>query len=291
VPSDATVPIALVQMSFTDNREANVARAAELVTQAGAAGARIVCLPELATTQYFCHEVDARYFDLAETIPGPSTRTMADAARAAGAYVILPLYERDADGALYNTAVVLTPDGDVVGTYRKASIPHITNEHMTWAEKYYFRPGNLGFPVFETSLGVSFGILICYDRHFPEAARALALAGADVIFVPTATASGRDIWELELRGHAVANLLWVAGVNRVGVDVGGSDTHFYGASHVVAPSGAVVISAGERAEETVHWQIDTAHSARLREEWGFFRDRRPDAYGALVISSSTAASP
>ena len=281
VQRSTATKVALIQMSYVQERADNVARAAQLVREAGEQGASVVCLPELSTSIYFCHEVDPAHFALAEPVPGPSTDALAEAARAAGVHVVLPLYERDELGDLYNTAVVIDPDGAIAGSYRKVHIPFIANEHMTWAEKYYFRPGNLGFPVFATRSGLRIGILICFDRHFPEGARALALAGADVIFVPTATASGRGLWEAELRGHAIANLLWVAGVNRVGRDEGGSDTHFYGASVLVGPDGQIAAQAGEQEQEILLGEIDTARSARLREEWGFFRDRRPDAYGPL----------
>jgi N-carbamoylputrescine amidase len=280
--SGLAVKVALIQMRFAADRDRNVERAAELVGRAAAAGARVIAFPELATSVYFCHEADPRHYALAESVPGPTTEAIGAAAREAGAYVIVPLYERDASGQLYNTAVLIDAGGQVAGSYRKNSIPFIRNEHMVWMEKFYFRPGNLGFPVFTTELGVRIGILICYDRHFPEAARALALGGADLIVVPTATASGREIWELELRAHAVANQLWVAGVNRVGRDEGGSDTHFYGSSVVVGPDGQVVAAAGDQDEEIVYAEIDPSANVALRDEWGFFRDRRPDAYARLV---------
>jgi beta-ureidopropionase len=273
---------ALVQMNFRDDKASNVDRGAEFIREAGRAGAEIICLPELATYVYFCDTINADHLQLAEPVPGPSTEVIASAARDAGSYVIFPLYERVAAGELYNTAVVLDPAGAVVGKYRKNSIPLVDMPAMTGIEKYYFRPGNLGYPVFKTDTGVTIGITICYERHFPEGPRSLALAGADIIFVPTATANGRDIWELELRGHAVANLLWVAGVNRVGRDVGGSPTEFYGASVMVSPTGEVVTQASETQEQVLYAEIDTAVSAQLRDEWGFFRDRRPELYGALT---------
>jgi beta-ureidopropionase len=273
---------ALVQMGFNDDRADNVSRAAAYVREAGAGGAQIICLPELSTSFYFCHVVDPSYRRLAESVPGPSTETMAAAAIEAGAYVIQPLYERQNDIEFYNTAVVFAPDGTIVGKHRKNSIPLVVTPKMAGIEKYYFRPGNLGFPVFETDFGAKFGINICYERHFPEGPRALALAGADIVFVPTATANGREIWEIELQGHAVANLMWVAGVNRVGRDGGGSETDFYGASVVVAPTGQVVAQASETGDEILYAEIDTDLSDALRSEWGFFRDRRPDLYGALI---------
>ena len=204
-------------MQFRDDVDANVAAGAEAIEVAAAAGAEIVCLPELATYIYFCHRIDPAYMEVAEPVPGPSTECIGEVAERTGTYVIFPLYERDTgDGQLYNTAVVIGPDGGIRGRYRKNSIPLVTTPRMDGIEKYYFRPGNLGYPVFETDLGVTIGITICYERHFPEGPRSLALAGADVIFVPTATANAREVWELELQGHAIANQLWVAGVNRVG---------------------------------------------------------------------------
>src|ERR1700754_3324230 len=151
-------------------------------------------------------------------------------------------------------------------------------------EKFYFRPGNLGYPVFETDLGITIGITICYERHFPEGPRSLPLAGADIIFAPTATPAGRELWEIELRGHAIANLLWVAGVNRVGNDRGEavSEMDFYGGSMVSAPDGEVVARAQTDGDEIVYAEIDTDRSQQLRDDWGFFRDRRPELYGAIT---------
>jgi beta-ureidopropionase len=273
---------ALIQMTFCDDTQRNVERGAERVREAGRQGAQIVCLSELATSTYFCTEINPDHMRLAETIPGPSTEIMAAAAADAHAYVIFPIYEYEAAGQLYNTAVVIGPTGTILGTYRKVSIPLAATAVMKGLEKYYFRPGNLGYPVFKSELGVTIGVTICYDRHFPEGPRSLALAGADVIFVPTATANGRDIWELELRGHAVANLLWVAGVNRVGRDEGGSDFHFYGSSVFISPTGEVVAQANDTEETILYQEIDTETSSQLRNDWGFFRDRRPDAYGAIT---------
>jgi beta-ureidopropionase len=273
---------AVVQMTFSDDRERNVQRAAERVLEAARQGAQIICFPELATSTYFCNEIKTEHLEIAEPIPGPSTKVMAEAAAEAKAYVVFPMYEYAGRGELYNTAVVIDPNGQIVGTYRKISIPLAATSVMMGLEKYYFRPGNLGYPVFKTDLGVTIGVTICYDRHFPEGPRCLALAGADIIFVPTATANGRGIWETELKGHAIANLLWVAGVNRVGKDEGGSDFNFYGSSVFISPEGDVVSQANDTDEAIVYQEIDTELSERLRNDWGFFRDRRPDAYGAIT---------
>jgi beta-ureidopropionase len=275
------VPCALIQMGFTEDVDRNVGRAAELIRKAGGEGAEIVALSELATSIYFCYEMNRDYFDLAETVPGPSTERISAAAAEADCYVVFPLYERAKDGQLYNSAVFIDRRGEIVGVYRKNLIPIMKFEGVEGVEKFYFRPGNLGYPVFDTDLGVKVGITICYERHFPEGPRSLALAGADVIFVPTATPAGQHVWDLELRAMAVANLLWVAGINRLGPDQGGSDMEFFGSSLVSAPNGEIAAQASADQEEILHAEIDTALSATLREEWGFFRDRRPEIYGAI----------
>ena len=273
---------ALVQMHFKRDREENVRRGAEFVREAGREGAQIICLPELATSIYPAYVEEPAYREWAEPIPGPSTEVIGAAAKEAGAYVIFPLYERTEDGLLFNTAAVIDRAGEVVGRYRKNSIPDVRMAVMMGMEKIYFEPGDLGYPVFETDLGVKVGITICYERHLPEGPRSLALAGADVIFVPTATGAGRELWDVELRAHAIANLLWVGGVNRVGVDEDGSSAEFWGSSFFSAPNGEVVAAAGDDGEAIVYAEIDTERSRQLREDWGFFRDRRPDIYGAIA---------
>jgi N-carbamoylputrescine amidase len=269
-------------MGFTDDVERNVSVAADRIGEAAVNGAQIVALSELATSVYFCYEMDSRYFELAEPIDGPSLQTISRAAAEANAYVVFPFYEQGEDGQLYNSAAVLDRDGKVVGNYRKNLIPIMKFEGVEGMEKFYFRPGNLGYPVFPTDLGIKIGITICYERHFPEGPRSLALAGADLIIVPTATPAGVEFWELELQAMAVANQLWVGGVNRVGRDSGGSEMEFYGGSLFVGPDGQVVARAGNEGDEIVFAEIDTATSVRLREEWGFFRDRRPELYKPIV---------
>jgi N-carbamoylputrescine amidase len=270
-------------MNFSDDAEHNVGRASARIAEAASAGAEIVCLPELATSIYFCTEIEREHYKLAESVNGPSVSAIAEAARAAGVYVVFPFYERDEeDEQLYNTAAFIDRRGNVTGRYRKNIIPLTKFTGEIGIEKYYFRPGNLGYPVFDTDLGIRVGITICFERHFPESGRSLALNGADLIFVPTATPAGKDMWDVELRSIAIANLLWVAGVNRVHRDVNGSEMDFYGKSLVSAPSGEVVAAAGEDAEEILYAVIDTEQSQQLREEWGFFRDRRPEIFGAIT---------
>jgi len=276
------VNAAVIQMNFSTNTEENVERGARLIKKAAREGAAVIALPELATSIYFPFEMDPRYFRLAEPIPGPSTGAICAAAKEANAYVLFPLYEKVQDGELYNTAVFIDRNGSIVGKYRKMSIPLTKMKAITGIEKYYFRPGNLGFPVWPTDLGVKVGTVICYDRHFPEGPRSLGLVGCDIMFVPTATAAGGAFWEIELQAHAVANCMWAAGVNRVGEDVGGGPAKFYGRSFFTNPRGEIVAQVGDEKDVIIHCTIDTSINTEMREEWGFFRDRRPDAYGALV---------
>ena len=273
---------AVIQMNFSDQTEENVEKGVRLIKQAADEGAEIICLPELATNVYFPFEIDPKWLKLAERIPGPSSETMSAAARDANAYVLFPMYEKEQDGELYNTALFIDPNGKIIGKYRKNSIPLVKVPAITGIEKYYFRPGNLGYPVWPTETGVSVGTVICYDRHFPEGPRALALGGCDLMFVPTATAAGSTFWELELRAHAVANCMWVGGVNRVGVDVGGGPTDFYGRAFFTDPGGEIVGQLGSELDAILQCEVDTEVSATMRDEWGFFRDRRPDTYSALV---------
>ena len=219
------VRAALVQFSGHESKEINVRKAEDLARQAAGSGARIICFPELATTIYFCFGRDRKWFETAEPIPGPSVERLARVARETGTVIVYPLYERDGD-TLYNTATVLGPDGNLIGKYRKMSVPQILRTVKAGEtpadERFFFAPGNLGFPVFDTPFGVTLGVLICYDRHFPEAARTLGLKGAHLMLVPTATYRDwiREVWEVELRAHAIANMFYVGGVNKVGPDVG-----------------------------------------------------------------------
>jgi beta-ureidopropionase len=273
---------ALVQMRLSADRAENVERAGEYIREAAAGGAKVICLPELATSIYMCFTEDAALRELAEPLGGRSVRAISKTARSAGAYVIYPFYERGEDDLLYNTAAVIDPHGDVVGCYRKNSIPDVRLPDMVGAEKFYFRPGNLGYPVFETASGLKVGVTISYERHHFEGPRILALRGADVIFVPTATGAGRQLWEVELRGHAIANRIWVGAVNRVGRDEGSpNEAVFFGDSLWVDPAGTVIARAGDANSELVFAQVDTDVSRVLREKWGFFRDRRPEIFARV----------
>ena len=246
------VKCALVQMNFSTDVAENVEKAAEYVREAGRGGAKVICLPELTTTQYFCIGMNRAFMEYAEPVGGPSMQAIGAAARDADAYVVFPFYEKVQEGELYNSAAFLDRSGEQVGLYRKNMIPLVNVNGIEGNEKFYFRPGNLGYPVWDTDLGIKVGVTICYDRHFPEGPRCLALNGADVIFVPTATPLGGEMWEIELRGHAVANLYWVGAANRVGKDRNGFDLEFYGRSLWSAPNGELVATAGTEGDEIVY---------------------------------------
>jgi N-carbamoylputrescine amidase len=278
--------IAGVQFSGHTKRELNLEKITRYVTEAARNGARVVCLPELSTSIYFCWESNYSHFDYAEPVPGPSTEEVSALAKRVEATVVFPLFERAAEGQYYNTAVVVSSRGELIGKYRKNSIPLSIGKdgHIAANEKMYFQPGNLGFPVFRIPEGLTVGLLICYDRHFPEGARIIGLGGADILFVPTNAwrAPMKDIWEVELRAHAVANVYYVCGVNKVGKDEGGSPNHFFfGTSLVVGPMGQVIARAGDQADEIMYADLDLAQLAEAKRMWPMFRDRRPDAYGPI----------
>ncbi|MGD9764633.1 MAG: nitrilase-related carbon-nitrogen hydrolase [Candidatus Binatia bacterium] len=284
----AVVKVAMIQQQGAYEKEKNVAKARQYIRQAAQNGARIICLQELFNTIYFCFEENAKYFDWAETIPGPTTDAIAEVARQEGVVVVCPIYERSADvkAVRYNAAAVLGAQGELMGIYRKHSIPLVRTESLSANEKFYFNVGNTGFPVFQTPFGVNVGIVICYDRHFPEGPRSVALNGADIMFVPTATwGMSRPIWEIELKGHAVFNLFYVGGVNRVGLDERGNPKgNFYGSSIFVTPLGEITATASDQHDDIIYSDVDTGVIERIRDDWGLYRDRRPDAYGALAAA-------
>jgi beta-ureidopropionase len=282
------VRAALVQFSGHESKERNIRKAEDLARQAAGNGARIICFPELATTIYFCFDRDRKWFETAEPVPGPAVDRLARVASETKTVIVYPLYENDR-GALFNTAAVLGPDGRLIGKYRKMSIPQILRTMKAGEtpadERFFFTPGNLGFPVFDTPWGVKIGVLICYDRHFPEAARALGLKGAHLVVVPTATYRDwiREVWEVELRGHAIANMFYVGGVNKVGKDVGGPpDRSYFGSAVFIDPRGNVIGRAGDKEDEILYADIDPKACEDTRDLWGFFKFRRPDAYGEIV---------
>jgi N-carbamoylputrescine amidase len=267
---------ALIQMKATMERDRNLDRAEEMIAQAVQSGAQTVCLQECFATWFFPQRIDPESQALAEPLDGPTVTRMRSVAKRHGIVLIIPIYERRMAGELYNSAVVSDRDGEILGVYRKHHIPMSAR----FNEKFYFRPGNKGFPTFQTPFG-NIGVMICYDRHFPESARMLGLAGAEVVFVPTAACSpyARTAWEIELRGHAVANGFFVAGVNRVGKEF---DSDYFGASLFVDPLGKVISQASGTDEEVLVADLDRARLEEVRKTWPFYRDRRPDAYGEIV---------
>ena len=277
------VRTALTQATWTGDKESMLAKHEQFTREAAAQGAKIICYQELFYGPYFGIVQDTKYYEYAESVPGPITERFQALARELDIVIVLPVYEEDQPGVLYNTAAVIDSDGQLLGKYRKHHIPHLPK---FW-EKFYFRPGNLGYPVFDTAVG-KIGVNICYDRHFPEGWRALALNGAEIVFNPNATAPGisNRLWEIEQPAAAVANGMFVVATNRVGLEdneYGDDAVNFYGSSYVVGPDGALVGEVGSSTEpELLIRDIDLGKVREVRERWQFFRDRRPDAYEALV---------
>jgi N-carbamoylputrescine amidase len=289
--------IGLVQMSCSADPEANLARAVESIEQAARSGARVICLPELFRSLYFCQREDAAFFDLAEPVPGPTTEALGGIARKLGVVVVAPVFERRAAGLYHNSVAILDADGRNLGLYRKMHIP----DDPAYYEKFYFTPGDLGFRAFETGAG-RIGTLICWDQWYPEGARLTALRGASVLFYPTAIgwhphekeqwgAAQRDAWRTIQRAHAIANGTYVAVVNRVGHEKlspppGSAATspgiEFWGSSFIADPFGIVVAEASTDRDETLMAEVDPARIEEVRRNWPFLRDRRVDAYEGLA---------
>ena len=294
--------VALVQMRMGPNPEANFVAAVNYVRQAAALGATIVCLPELFRTQYFCQREELALFDLSEKIPGPSTARLGEVARETGVAIIASLFEHRAPGLYHNTAVTLNAQGAIASVYRKMHIP----DDPLYYEKYYFAPGDLGFKSVDMGFG-RVGTLVCWDQWYPEGARLTALQGAEVLFYPTAIgwhpaekdefgAAQADAWQTIQRSHAIANGVYVAAVNRVGVEHGevkmangevlgnraaGQGLEFWGGSFLADPFGRIIAKASHDAEEIVMGEIDTGLIEDTRRNWPFLRDRRIDAYAPI----------
>ena len=295
--------VGLVQMRMGADPEANFASAVARIHEAARLGANIVCLPELFRTQYFCQREDLRLFDLAEPIPGPSTNKLAEVARKARVAIVASLFERRAPGLYHNTAVTLNADGAIASVYRKMHIP----DDPLYYEKYYFAPGDLGFQAVDTAFG-RVGTLVCWDQWYPEAARLTALQGAEVLFYPTAIgwhpaekdefgAAQYEAWQTIQRSHAIANGVYVASVNRVGLEYGevklvhgdvlgnpaeGQGIEFWGGSFLADPFGRILAKASHDAEEILLGEIVLGRIEDTRRNWPFLRDRRIDAYGGIT---------
>jgi beta-ureidopropionase len=273
------VRAALVQATWTGDKESMIAHHEEQARLAAADGAQVICFQELFYGPYFCQVQDSGYYEYAEPVPGPATERFARLAGDLGLVMVLPVYEQEQPGLLYNTAAVIDADGSYLGKYRKHHIPDL---HGFW-EKFYFRPGTGGYPVFDTAAG-KIGVYICYDRHFPEGWRALGRNGAQIVFNPSATSAGLSdyLWKLEQPAAAVANEYYVGAINRVGTEPLGDD-EFYGTSYFVDPEGRLVGDAGSRTKgELVIRDLDLSLIGTVRNRWAFYRDRRPDSYGDLT---------
>jgi N-carbamoylputrescine amidase len=275
----ASNPINDESRSVADIQAAMYEKHIPMIHEAGKQGVQILCLQEIFNGPYFCPGQDRRWYDAAEPVPGPTLDKLVPLARKYQMAMVVPLYEREQAGLYYNTAAILDADGSYLGKYRKTHIPQTAG---FW-EKYFFRPGNLGYPVFKTRYA-TIGAYICYDRHFPEGARALGLAGAEIVYNPSATVAGLSqyLWKLEQPAHAVANGYFVGAINRVGTEGPWNIGRFYGSSYFVDPRGQILTCASEDKDELVVATLDLDMIEEVRRTWQFFRDRRPDAYGPLV---------
>ena len=271
-PTDA--PIAEI-------KKANLEHQMKMVEDAAAQGVQMLCFQEIFTTPYFCAEQQTRWYEAVERVPdGKTVKMMQEVAKQYGMVLIVPVYEEEITGIYYNTAAVIDADGKYLGKYRKNHIPQVAPGF--W-EKFYFRAGNLGYPTFETAYA-QIGVYICYDRHFPEGARALGLNGAEIIFNPSATVAGLSeyLWKLEQPAHAVANGYFVGAINRVGHEQPWNIGEFYGQSYFCDPRGQIIAEAPRDQDYLVVADLDMDKIREVRNTWQFFRDRRPDSYGSLV---------
>jgi beta-ureidopropionase len=274
------VRAALIQAQANMSKQDAVDKHIKMIADAAAQGAQVVGLQEIFHGPYFCAEQDPKWYETAEPETGPTVSRMREVAREHGIVLIVPWYEEEQPGVYYNTACVIERDGTIVGKYRKTHIPQVGP--CFW-EKFYFKPGNLGYPVFDTSAG-RIGLIICYDRHFPEVARELGIKGAEIVFNPSATVESlsRYLWELEQPAHAVANGFWMAASNRVGIEAPLNPAKFYGSSYFCSPRGKLIAQASDSEDEVLVADLDLDEIREVRNTWQFFRDRRPETYGELV---------
>jgi len=277
----------LLQLSMNSNPEENMKNAVSWINKAAKEGAEVICLPELFRSQYFCQEENTKYFNLAETIPGPTTDTLSAEAKKNNIVIIAPVFERRAAGVYHNSLVLIDASGEISGLYRKMHIP----DDPAYYEKYYFTPGDLGYKSFNTEYG-KIGTLICWDQWYPEGARLTALKGASILFYPTAIgwhphekeehgAVQLESWKTIQRGHAIANGVYVAAVNRAGLEKLSEDSagiQFWGSSFISDPQGIIIAQASENKEEVILGEIDLERIDYVRHNWPFLRDRRIDSY-------------
>lgn len=278
-------------MAFGKDPEVNLQRAIGKIEEAAHNGAQLVCLPELFRSQYFCQSENAELFNLAEPIPGPTTKALGDVAKKLRLVIVAPLFERRAPGVYHNSAAIIEADGTMAGLYRKMHIP----DDPSYYEKFYFTPGDLGFKAFDTTVG-KISTLICWDQWYPEGARISTLQGASILFYPTAIGwhphekkqfgkAQHEAWQTVQRGHAIANGIYVAAVNRIGHEqpvAGTAGIEFWGSSFIADPQGVLLAEASIDKEETLIAEVNLAHLEEIRRNWPFLRDRRIDAYGDIT---------
>ena len=271
--NDESRPVAEIQKAMLEKHE-------PLIEDAGRKGVQILCLQEIFNGPYFCPSQDVRWYDAAEPVPGPTTEHIASLAKKHQMAVVVPVYEREMSGVLYNTAAVYDADGTYLGKYRKHHIPQV---NPGFWEKFFFKPGTGGYPVFKTRYA-TIGVYICYDRHFPEGARCLGLAGAEIVFNPSATVAGlsQHIWKIEQPAHAVANGYFMGCINRVGTEAPWNIGKFYGTSYFTNPRGEIMVEASEDRDELVVADLDLSMIEQVRSTWQFYRDRRPESYGPIT---------
>jgi N-carbamoylputrescine amidase len=282
--------VGLIQIGLSKNPDDNLKKAVSWINKAAKQGAQVICLPELFRSQYFCQKEDIKYFELAETIPGPSTEVIGKAARKNKVVVVASIFEKRAPGIYHNSIALINQDGEVEGLYRKMHIP----DDPAYYEKFYFTPGDLGYKSFSTKFG-NIGTLICWDQWYPESARLTALKGASIIFYPTAIgwhphekkSEGKaqfDSWQTVQRGHAIANGVYVAACNRTGLEKQSKDSagiEFWGSSFIADPQGVVIAQASVDKEEVLIAEIDQERIEYIRHNWPFLRDRRIDSYTGI----------
>ena len=262
-------------------KRANIEKHLAMIEDAAKQGVQILCMQEVFTTPYFCAEQQTRWYEAVEKIPeGPTTKLMQETAKKHNMVIIVPIYEEEMTGIYYNTAAVIDADGTYLGKYRKHHIPHV---NPGFWEKFYFKPGNLGYPAFDTAYA-RIGVYICYDRHFPEGARVLGLNGAEIVFNPSATVAGLSeyLWKLEQPAHAVANGYFVGAINRVGHEQPWDIGEFYGQSYFCNPRGQIIAEAPRDQDALVVADLNLDMIREVRNTWQFFRDRRPESYEQLV---------
>jgi N-carbamoylputrescine amidase len=268
------------EASCEAHREGMIAAHIPFIEEAAQKGVQILCFEEIFTGPYFCPSQDSKWYDLAEEIPnGPTTQLMMEYAKKHSMVIVVPIYEKDMTGVYYNTAAVIDADGKYLGKYRKNHIPQVKG---FW-EKFFFKPGNTGYPVFDTAYA-KVGVYICYDRHFPDGARCLGLNGAEIVYNPSATVAGLSeyLWRIEQPAHAVANGYYVGAINRVGNEAPWNIGEFYGQSYFVNPRGQIIAEASRDQDELLVADLDMDLIKEVRDLWQFYRDRRPETYGRLV---------